>query len=163
MPDRTIRVLTIPVALVLSLALAGPVLAQSPGSFEIVQVQPKATLVAHNSLVKLDITYRCTFPDGGLTPPNSEAGYSGFGGSVTQSQGNGRIVFGNGGAWAGLLSCDGTPHALTDFSLGTDNGHWVPGPATFTFFAQFTDAVSGEFIRFDADYSITITAGRPGR
>lgn len=150
------RPIMILAALALSMSLAAPVVAQSAGSFEMIQIQPKATLVAHNSMVTVQFTYQCTFPAGGFSV--DEAAYSGFGGSVTQVQGK-RVVISNVGAGPAMLTCDGTPQASTDFSIQTWKGHWKAGEATFDFFVQFT-AVSGEVFRLDVtDYPITITAG----
>jgi hypothetical protein len=149
------RPIMILAALALSMSLAAPVVAQSAGSFEI-QIQPKATLVAHNSMVTVHFTYQCTFPAGGFS--GEEGAYSGFGGSVTQVQGK-RVVIGNVGAGPAMLTCDGTPQATQDFTIQPGKGHWKAGKATFDFFVQFT-AVSGEVFRLDVtDYPITITAG----
>lgn len=154
----SLRRLTIPVALILSMSLAAPVSASGAG-FDI-QVQPTASVAAGNTTVQITATVRCTWPTGGLS--SDEADYSGFGGSVTQTQGK-TDVLGNVGAWAGLLPCDGTWQPMTGFSIPTGNGHWKAGAASLHVFAQFTDAVSHDVFRFDGDYSITIKVGNAHR
>ena len=147
------RLITILAALALSMSLAAPVVAQSAGSF-VIQIQPKATLLHDNTMVEVHTTYTCTFPEGGLS--SAEEDYSGFSWSVTQG-----AVSGTQGAGAQHLTCDGTSRS-PGFSIPSGSGLWTAGQATFTFFVQFTEAVSHDVFRLEVpNYSITLTPATP--
>jgi len=160
MVARLRRPITILAALALSMSFAAPVAAQSGASFEMIQIQPTATLAGNNTILPVVGTYRCTFPAGGLS--DAEADSSNFAMTATQAQGKQGVVTGASGASAEMLTCDGTTQVGT-FGVETDRT-WKPGQATFSMYVQFTEAVTHDVFRVDVpDTSITVKAGRPAK
>ena len=157
---RLRRPITILAALALSIGLVVPVGAQSGAGFEMIQIQPTATLAGNNTIVLVYATYRCTFPAGGLS--DAEDDYSGFGMSATQAQGKTGVVTGASGASAAMLTCDGTTQFGT---FGVETGRqWKPGHVTFSMFVQFTEAVTHDVFRVDVpDTIVTIAAEKPAK